>query len=163
MKKKRKFILRTAFWSAAAALIYFPAADVTTLYLYTKKDPDIEHYVQENLKQIIEQQEQKLGITYPAERPKIEYTFPYDNMVLGASGVYNDKENTIYLPSGILTKPEWDFEDFMATVFTFNTTANAKRVLDHELTHFYCDKMKEQVLGEDYHIFAININIFIPE
>jgi len=158
---KRKTILRTLFWSGIAAAAYFPMANATVIHLYYHKDPEIKEYVEQNLEHIIEQQEEKIGITYPEERPKVEYTFPEEYIFLGASGVYNDKENTIYLPSGLLTKPEWDFGDFMATIFTFNSTADAKRVLDHELAHFYCDRMKEQALGQNYHIFEVNY--FIPE
>jgi len=158
---RRKTILRAILWSSFTAAMYFPSSIATTLHLYRHKDPDIEAYVQENLEQIIEQQEEKIGISYPAERPKIEYLFPEEEIYSGFVGLYDNKEDTIYLPSGLLTTPEWDFGDFMATIFTFNSTADVKRVLDHELTHFYCDGIKEQVLGQNYHIFEVNY--FIPE
>ena len=153
MNKKIRFILKTAYWSAFTATIYFPASVATTLCLYRQKDSDIEMYVQENLEQIIEKQEEKLGITYPLERPKIEYIFPGKKIHLGVMGLYDDGEDTIYLPSGLLTRPEWNFDDFVATIATFNNTADAKRTLDHELAHFYFDKIKEISLGEDYYIF----------
>ncbi|MBI4147070.1 hypothetical protein HY494_00265 [Candidatus Woesearchaeota archaeon] len=151
--KKIRFILKAARWSAFTAAVYFPASLVSTLYLYRQKDLDIEMYVQENLEQIIEKQEEKLGITYPAERPKIKYFFPEQKIHLGVMGLYDDGEDAIYLPSGLLTRPEWNWGDFVATIATFNNTADAKKILDHELAHFYFDKIKEISLGRDYHIF----------
>ena len=144
---------KTTFWSGVAAVIYFPTSQMITLYLYHHKDPDIEQYIGENLEQVIKNQEKKIGISYPSERPKIEYAFPEDGIRLGYGGLYNVGEDTIYLPSGLLTKPRGDFNDFVATVFTFNNTFDAKRVLDHELAHFYCDKVLEQKLGKNYHLF----------
>ncbi|MEK6905757.1 MAG: hypothetical protein AABX24_05130 [Nanoarchaeota archaeon] len=161
MNQKIKFILKAAQWSVFAAVVYFPVPLASTLYLYRQKDPDIEMYVQENLEQIIEKQEEKLGITYPAERPKIEYVFPEKKIHLGVMGFYDDGEDAIYLPSGLLTRPEWNVDDFVATIATFNNTVDAKRTLDHELAHFYFDKKKEISLGEDYHIFQLWE--FLPE
>ncbi len=160
MNQKIRSILKAAYWSAFAAAMYFPTSLAATLCLYRHKDPDIEVYVQENLEQIIEKQENKLGITYPAERPKIEYLFPEKYFTLGIVGLYNDKTDTIYLPSGILTRPEWDLNDFFATIATFNNTADVKNTLDHELAHFYCDKIREMGLRE--HRF-FQMNLFLPE
>ena len=150
MKPKIRLLAKTTIWSAFATAAYFSASSIVTISLYQYKDLDIERYVQENLEQIIEEQEEKIGITYPAERPKIEYVLPEDYIFPGLLGLYNDLEDTIYLPSGLLTKPKWDLGDFMVTITTFNNTADAKRILDHELTHFYCDKLKEKAWGKNY-------------
>ncbi|MEK6939657.1 MAG: hypothetical protein AABX31_02925 [Nanoarchaeota archaeon] len=80
---KKKMVLRTAFWSAFTAAFYFPTADITTMYLYHHKDSDIEAYTNENLELIIKKQEEKIGITYPAERPAIEYILPEEYRILG--------------------------------------------------------------------------------
>lgn len=159
MKKIK--ILKTIFWSTVTAAVYFPASLVTTLHLYRRKDPDIEVYVQENLEQIIEEQEKKLGITYPKERPTIKYTLPENYTFGGIVGLYKGVEDTIYLPSGLLVKPEFDWSDFIATIATFNNTVEAKRVLDHELAHFYCDKMKEKAWEKNHHL--LQIYLFFPE
>src|SRR3989344_3114217 len=147
---KKRFILRTVFWSAFTAAVYFPTSEVVTIQLYYHKDPAIQAYVEQNLEQIIEKQEKKIGITYPTERPKIEYLLPEEKIYPGILGLYNDREDTLYLPSGILTKPRWNFGDLMTVMFTANRTVEARRVLDHELAHFYCDKLKEHTLGKDY-------------
>ncbi|MDO8510974.1 MAG: hypothetical protein Q7S55_02310 [Nanoarchaeota archaeon] len=142
---KKRFILKTALLSAFTAAVYFPASLATTMLLYQRKDPDIEVYVQENLEQIIQEQEKTLGITYPTDRPTIYYTLPEEYKIVGMLGLYRGGEDSMYLPSGILTNPESDFSDFMATIATFNNTYNVKRSVDHELAHFYCDKVKELV------------------
>ena len=160
MKKKIRFLAKITFWSALAALVYLPISSRVTRKLHHYKDPDIEAYVQKNLEQIIEQQEKKIGITYPTERPQIEYTFQEEDISIGVVGLYDYAKDTIYLPSGILTTPKWDFGDFIATVGTFNRTAGVKRTLDHELAHFYCDKIREKALGKNYHH---KIFLFIPE
>ncbi len=157
---KRKTILKTALWSTASVSAYFFTANATIIHLYHHKDPEIQEYVEQNLEKIIKEQEQKIIISYPAERPKIEYIFPREYLSLGASGIYNDKNNTMYLPSGLLTKPEWDWGDLAATFFTFNSTADAKRVVDHELAHFYCDTIKEKVLGKNYHLLETSYFIY---
>lgn len=150
---KKRLILGTAFWSAFTAAVYFPFSIITILHLYQRKDPDIEVYVRENLEQLIQEQEKTLGIIYPADRPTIQYTLPEEQRLVGLLGLYRDGKDTMYLPSGILTKPEWDFDDFIATIATFNNTANVRRVVDHELAHFYCDKIKEKVFQNNYPIF----------
>lgn len=154
-------VLRTAFWSAFTAAFYFPTADITTMYLYHHKDSDIEAYTNENLELIIKKQEEKIGITYPAERPAIEYILPEEYRILGLYGLYDDREDTIYLPSGILVKPEFNLSDFITTIATFNSTADVKRALDHELAHFYCDKVREKALGKNYP--TLQIFILFPE
>ncbi len=150
---KIKKIKKIALWSALSSAVYFNVVSISTDYLYQHKDQDIEKYVQENIEQLILKQEQEIGINYPSERPKIEYTFPEKYIERGVIGLYNDQEDTLYLPSGLLTQPQWDFNDFVAKVATFNRTMNVKRVLNHELTHFYCDKLKERVWGK-YYLFA---------
>ncbi|HLD39767.1 MAG TPA: hypothetical protein VJB13_01365 [Candidatus Nanoarchaeia archaeon] len=157
---KKRFILRTVFWSAFTAAVYFPTSEVVTIQLYYHKDPAIQAYVEQNLEQIIEKQEKKIGITYPTERPKIEYTFLEKDISIGTLGLYDNAGNIIYLPSGILTTPKWDFGDFLVTVGTFNRTADVKIILNHELTHFYCDKIKEKALGKTYHLHQMRL--FIP-
>ena len=159
--KRKRLILKAALWSAVATTAYFPVSLITTFHLYHHKDHDIEVYVQENLEQIIQKQEEKIGINYPAERPKIEYVFPEKDIDFGVMGIYNETRDTLYLPSGLLTKPEWDFNDFIATVATFNGTYEVKKVIDHELAHFYCDKIQEQSLGNSSHLFQRNL--FLPE
>jgi|SRR3989344_4639759 len=151
----KKIILKSIFWSGLTAAIYFPASIATTIHLSGHEDPDIQEYVDENIEQIIERQEEKIGMTYPKERPKMEYLIPdyYQLMSPGIIGAYRDDTDTLYLSSGILVEPGWELGDFIATIATFNNTASAKRTLDHELAHFYCDKVKEQVLGKEYHLF----------
>lgn len=153
---KKRFILGTAFGSVLAAAVYFPFSIATTLHLYQRKDPDIEAYVEENLEQIIREQEQKLSITYPADRPTIQYILPemYRNRI-GLLGLYDDGTEILYLPSGILTNPEWDVSDFMATIASFNNTYNVRRSVDHELAHFYCDNLKEKVFKNNYPLFYL--------
>ncbi len=162
MKKKREFFRKTAFWSAVTTAAYFFTVDIVTTGLYYRKDPDIQAYVEKNLEHIIKKQEEKIGITYPAERPRIEYAFPEEYIFPGIFGFYNDKEDTLYLPSGLLTNPKLDFSDYLTIIATFNHTANIKRVLDHELVHFYCDKLKEQV-WKKYNLFPKSRLLFSNE
>jgi len=161
MGSQIKCILRKVALASIGIGASLIASDITTTYLYFQEDPDIEEYVQENLELFIEKQEKELGISYSAKRPSIEYLIPKENIPLGVIGLYDNANDTIYLPSGLLIRPRWDFNDTMVTIVTFNRTAYAKRVLDHELAHFYCDKVKEQVLGKNHHLS--NIYMFIPE
>lgn len=78
-------------------------------------------------------------------------------MLVGTAGIYHEGNNTIYLPSGILTKPQMDLEDFIVMIATFNSTSDVKRTLDHELAHFYCDSVKEKRLGKNWHEYEIHI------
>ena len=159
---KKRFILKTAFWSAVSAAVYFPTSEEVTIQLYYHKDKDIQAYVEQNLEQIIEKQEKKIGIIYPTERPKIEYLIPEEYpRPFGLAGLYDYGKDTIYLPSGILVKPEFDFSDLITKIATFNHTVDVKRTLDHELAHFYCDKMKEKALGKNYPAFQKYL--FFPE
>lgn len=158
---KKRFIVNLVKKSAYGASLFVSTSIATRLYLYQNKDPEIEEYVQKNIEQIIKEQESKLGMTYPKERPAIYYTLPEQYRFGGIVGLYYPEKDTIRLASGILIKPERDFSDVIATIATFNKTESAKRTVDHELAHFYCDKLKEKAF-RNYSIFELYF-LLLPE
>lgn len=149
-KISARSVKKIVFCTAASAALYFSSIPVSTIYLYRHKDPDVEKYANENLERLIRNQEKKIGITYSLERPEIEYVFPEKYVFSGSAGIYDDTKNIIYLPSGLLTTPGWNPGDLMVAIATFNHTKETKRVLDHELAHFFCDSLQEQVFGKPY-------------
>src|SRR3989344_899452 len=139
---KKRFILRTVFWSAFTAAVYFPTSEVVTIQLYYHKDPAIQAYVEQNLEQIIEKQEKKIGITYPTERPKIEYTFL--EKALGKT--YHLHQMRLFIPTefianqlineGIATYIETKTNDMEKKVISFNQwPLTVEQFSDYEIYH----------------------------
>lgn len=90
---------------------------------------DIERHIVENLDAILAQQEEQLGITYFG-KPQLQFSLPaalveQNSLVtLWYAGIYEN--NAIYL-----------------NLSGFDNYTGAKETLDHELGHFYTEKLHE--------------------
>ena len=123
-----RFVKRTVAAGMMAATIVLATA-------VERKEGEVKVYVDQNLENIIQEQEEKLGITYPNERPIIHYYIPPDK--IGACGNYDYKDNEIYLLSSRYEPPEWDL-------------SITKDTIHHELAHYYMDKLSERLVDEDW-------------
>lgn len=113
---------------------------------FKKQEPhyQIMHYVNENLDAIIRKQEQKLNIIH-REVPTVKVgisaqtkkLFPH-SLICGS---YNSEENTIYLKNDIII----DAKNEIQGLEVMTSSCTIKMVLDHELGHFYCDKLSENL------------------
>ncbi len=122
----------------------------------------IQPYVESNITRIIETQEDVLGIQHFGV-PKISYKQPHwikDGFQV--SGAYEPEKDQIYLPLGLAITPERNLSNILAICMTFGSTHNVKETLDHELGHFYADKLCESLGKGDWLHFSdgreINVN-----
>lgn len=100
-----------------------------------RKEGEFKTYVDQNLEELIQEQEDTLDINYPKERPIIHYYIHPGKK--GAYGSYDYKTNEIFLLSDQYEPPEWDF-------------ATAKDTIHHELAHYYLDMLSEQLVHADW-------------
>ncbi len=145
MKKYLKRLLLGALAGASIYTTYEYTPPITRYLLCQYKDDEIEEYVEEKLENIIQNQEQKLGIHYP-KRPRIEYKLPEEwreRAAEGILGMYRSQEDTLYLNSGLLTHYVPDFGDTIALFLTAGRMGDVFSVLNHELGHLYCDSLAE--------------------
>ncbi|MDP3698878.1 MAG: hypothetical protein Q8R47_04785 [Nanoarchaeota archaeon] len=94
-----------------------------------RKEQEVRMYVEINLEQLIQEQEERIGIQYPAQRPVIHYHLPADKS--GNFGLYDRKTNEIFLQNDRYELPDWDVETVYDTI-------------NHELAHYYLDKLSEK-------------------
>lgn len=113
-------------------------------FLMQKRDPEVQEFVEKHLEEIILAQEKKLGLSYPALPKDIRYLLPLAEKDNSTIGLYDSKTDTIYLQSGRLTTPGFNWGDFLARIIAGNLR-EVKVTLDHELGHFYCDKLSESL------------------
>ncbi|MBU0470547.1 MAG: hypothetical protein KKA62_05570 [Nanoarchaeota archaeon] len=144
VKKAKKIFLLSSAISLTPLGHYYILRPFSEDFLINKRDPDVQEYIEENLEQIIQAQEEKLGISYPTFPKNFNYILPSNNN-LNILGLYDHKTNTFFFQSGILTTPGFNFGDFFASIATFGKTEEAKRIVDHELAHYYCDNLSESL------------------
>ncbi len=120
----------------------FTVALLTSFYAQTKINKDIELFVMNNLESIIEAQENKLGIDHKGS-PRIIFGYPDGYTAHDGSGFYHDPTDTIYLPKGLAITPESNLSNKLAEILSFGRAYDILDILDHELGHFYIDKIKE--------------------
>lgn len=113
-------------------------------FLMQKRDPEVQEFVEEHLEEIIKAQEEKLGLGYPAFPKNIHYLLPLAEKNNNTMGLYDSKTDTIYLQSGRLTTPGFNWGDFFAWLGA-GSLQETKATLEHELGHFYCDKLSESL------------------
>ena len=102
-----------------------------------RKEGEVKTYVDQNLEQLIQEQEETLNIAYPPTPPPLQYSLPPEKKMYGASGLYDYENNVIYLRSSFLDPPEWDLNI-------------AKETLHHELGHYYMDTLSERLVNHNY-------------
>jgi len=107
--------------------------EITEKFLRNWTDPRVEEYIKQNLNQIMEAHEKKMGIEFIG-KPKIQYSLIEERF----EGSYGPSKKLISLPSGLLTHPLPDFGDLIIPFLVGKKQLTAISVLDHELGHFYC-------------------------
>lgn len=142
--QKLKYFLYGICIVSLSASLYGSMPPLTKLYLLQKRDPQVQNYVEENLKEIIREQETEMDLSYPSLPKDIRYLLPLKETDPSILGLYNNKTDTIYLQSGRLTTPGFNWGDFLVMI-TARDVEETKAVLDHELGHFYCDKLSENL------------------
>lgn len=121
-----KFLTGALFFGAAAVII--PPAREENIR------PNVPEYVEANLENFIQQQEEALGIKYPQERPTIHYYIENDD---GETyGRYRTKTDEIFLRSPYFSS-EWE-------------EADVRDTMHHELGHFFCDKLSENLREKNW-------------
>ena len=108
-------------------------------------EESIPPYVENNLPKIVKNQEEKLGIKHFGI-PKIVYEIPPEvKGPLVPPGSYDPKKDVIYLPFGNSITPEENVTNTLATCLSLGALANIEEVINHELGHFYSDKLYESM------------------
>ncbi len=124
--------------------------------IQSKINNNIQPYVESHLAEIIKNQEEKLGIKHFGI-PKISYHLPPGESSWLTAGLYDQKKDEIYLPLGAAITPEKNFENTAAVYLSFGSVHNVKETLDHELGHFYVDKLSESLGRVDWLDFSDHI------
>jgi hypothetical protein len=110
-------------------------------------------YVEKNLKHIIAAQEEKLGIQHFGI-PKIKYSYNKK----GSNGYYDEKTETILLRDGIVTGQGCSMLDKIANFLTLNLfSVDVKITLDHELGHYYPDKLSKSIENGPWPIIPADV------
>ncbi|MDH3353414.1 MAG: hypothetical protein OEL87_03125, partial [Nanoarchaeota archaeon] len=124
--------------------------------LQNRINDSIPPYIESNLERIMERQEDRLGIKHFGA-PKIVYKKPRwqkSPVTMNISGIYYPKEDEIYFPLGSAITPEKNLINNIVTTIAPGLTHNIKQTLDHELGHFYTDKLSESLGRGDWPIFS---------
>ncbi len=153
-----------------ATAITFLSHPITIYYLSKQEDEDIKEYVETSIDTIISDQEEELGIKYRG-KPEFGYQLPeaeelitqVDKFLGKTLGLYYSNEKVIYLRSGILTLPDTNIEDVLATIFTWGRTSAALPVISHELAHYYTDRRGEELTGLEGWQRAMMVKMYDPE
>ena len=104
-------------------------------------------YVESHLEEAMKKQEEVLGIKHIG-KPTIVYgCHPYHD------GVYKSYVDTISLEICRAITPEKNISDILAKHLAQREPFDVKSVLDHELGHFYMDKLNESKGNGDYVLF----------
>ena len=144
-------IFMIALTAAAASII---SVQIAKNPVQNKVDKEIKQYVGSNLSSIIKEQEEKLHIKHFGV-PKIAYELTTElesdptiqAMRPAIKGLYLPEEDTIYLMLetglGKAITPEENLTNILAKILNAGMTYSIKDVIDHELGHFYMDKLNE--------------------
>ena len=104
-----------------------------------KLSRNMQSYVESNLEKTLNAQEKELGIQHFG-KPNIKV----EHSILGIAGLYDRENDTIYLNPDLLV-PDNNLTNTLAKIFYFRYLVDAKEVFDHELGHFYTDKLSESL------------------
>ncbi len=108
---------------------------------------EVKIYVEQNLEELIKQQEEIIGITYRQKNPIIQYSIPPDKTIFGIPpGMYDYEIDIIYLQNRYLEPPEWNLPA-------------AKDTINHELGHYYMDKLSEELVSRSYPHYEDYMNL----
>lgn len=151
-------------------VVALAAVTLPTGYFVQKKiNREVPIYVKSHLEEIMKKQEEVLGIKHfgvpeisfdPAPSTKRENVFK----AMPTIGEYDSKNDKIYLPLGLAITPEKNLTNSLAKFLTLGSTHNIKVTLDHELAHFYTDKVNEALGKGDWpEYYEISPNSTSPE
>jgi len=134
---------------------------------------NVKSYVENNLVNIIEAQEKKMGIKHFGI-PKISYEIPSSKRIINGTktfGLYDQETDKLYIQLDSTITPEKNLTNFLITKISSENltnflmtktsrgkTYNIKELLDHELGHFYLDKLDESLGGGDWPVYSENEN-----
>lgn len=110
----------------------------------------LESFIQSDLGGIMEEQENKLGITHFGV-PEVFSGFPAEWSgfeTLGVSGTYEPSNDSIYLSP--ICHVEDHPDDKWIRLINCGRPHDARAVLAHELGHFYVDKLNESLGRDDF-------------
>lgn len=128
-----------------ANFILFVAGLSSAFVLFSiRPNKNIQPYVDSHLETVMEQQEAVLGIEYFGT-PKVYF---FQDMV--RAGTYNSKNDEIGLSETTAITPEKSLPNIIRTCMAFGFTHSIKATLDHELGHFYVDKLSESIGKGDW-------------
>jgi hypothetical protein len=151
MKLGAKIILGAIACSMAVG-VSIPAYDLGSRVFRAARNipnPSIQPYVERNLVKAMKAQEKKLGIKHFG-MPKIKYGLSEGDIKDNNLGLYFRDKNTIELRLCSMVTPEGTVGDGIVGLFNPGDTNDVKPVLDHELGHFYADKLNESLGGGDW-------------
>lgn len=148
MKKILKWAKRVAIGSC----IYLSAAIPSrSLYLEDaakKSDQEVLEYVKDNLEKRMEKIEEELNIKFHG-KPVGIYELTSEDKNKDYLGLYDKKNDKIYLHTGIARIPGWNLNGIGAVIISLGFIDDVNPALDHELGHFYTDKLSENMgLGD---------------
>ncbi|MFA5992543.1 MAG: hypothetical protein WC796_02445 [Candidatus Pacearchaeota archaeon] len=105
-------------------------------------------YVESHLETIIKDQERILGIKHFGIPQVLFGPSPKDKTT--PPGKYDPENDTIYLAVRWVTTPENNLANTLLKCLYLGCTKNIKETLDHELGHFYNDKLNESLGNGNY-------------
>jgi hypothetical protein len=121
---------------------------------YVHRYNSVPEFVENNLIKIISSQEEKLEIKH-FEIPKIKYGYKKK----GSNGYYDEVTETIFLRDGIVTSQGCTMIDKIANFLTLSLFSfDVQVTLDHELGHYYPDKLSKSIGNRPWPIFAGDFN-----
>lgn len=145
--KRLKFSLKRALIASLTFAGVYLTCSVVKNEAINSASRAAHRYVISNLEQRLREQENKLGIKYCS----IPYLVLEDAPVIIAAndgikicaGIYNPPTDTLFLLTYLKRTPEFNATNLIAELFTFGFVEDINRTLDHELGHFYIDKLFE--------------------
>jgi hypothetical protein len=128
---------------AGLTLVQIPVS----YHVMQQQNKSIEPYVKKNLAKIMKAQEKKLGIKH-IDKPNLKFGIPdKENNIPGRimTGQYKPWEDSISLRIRSTITPETNLSNILKEIVTFGEISDIKATLDHELGHFYADKVNESM------------------
>lgn len=140
-------------WYKKLGIAILASASLMYPIVQSRINHDVQRYTESHLAEIAKEQENKIGIRHFG-LPRVLYQsnnhIPFmDRTIIstlnglfgGAS--YNPETDEIFLPKGLRVTPENNLTNKLSNLIYFELPMDTKRVLSHELGHYYCDKLNE--------------------
>lgn len=144
MNRSFKWASRICFGTSICALASIPMREYFRDYVKKRSDPEVLEYARDNLETRMQEIEEKLKIKFRGKPPGINELTNEDEEK-DNSGSYDKYTNQIYIHTGLLKIPGWNFKRVVAQVATLGYLEDVNLTLDHELGHFYQDSLNESL------------------